>query len=447
MKPLKRLARTAWMATALLGAARMTCGEDVVVTLDGGATNAFLVRDADFRPLLRVQADRMVGVGTGNAKWTLHVVGNATNATLLVGPLGTANGDARLFLAEDDDGTYGMSLQYDGTANTLGVFGHVGTATQGPHLVVGRDGNVGIGTDEPPANHALHVRGGRTAAALNVENTNAAGIGMVSSVRSSDVNAILGQHGAGDFLYCDAWDGEANWRRVIRLRKDGSITGGGLSITGTNSGVAGATVQIANTNAAGIAMISTVRSSDVNAILSQKGAGDFLYCDAWDGDSNWRRPIRLLKDGTVECKVLSITGGSDLAEPFDVGGDTDIQPGMVVCIDAQAPGRLRLASQPYDRRVAGVVSGAGGVNPGVILRQSEAVPGGRHPVALSGRVYCLADASQGAIEPGDLLTTSGVAGYAMKASDLSRASGAVLGKAMSALESGQGLVLVLVCLQ
>jgi hypothetical protein len=46
-----------------------------------------------------------------------------------------------------------------------------------------------------------------------------------------------------------------------------------------------------------------------------------------------------------------------------------------------------------------------------------------------------------------LLTTSSVPGYAMKVTDHSRAAGAILGKAMTALSEGKGMVLVLVTLQ
>lgn len=58
-----------------------------------------------------------------------------------------------------------------------------------------------------------------------------------------------------------------------------------------------------------------------------------------------------------------------------------------------------------------------------------------------------ANTSGGSIAAGDLLTTSDVPGEAMKATDLERAQGAVLGKAMTGLNDGQGLVLVLVTLQ
>jgi hypothetical protein len=59
----------------------------------------------------------------------------------------------------------------------------------------------------------------------------------------------------------------------------------------------------------------------------------------------------------------------------------------------------------------------------------------------------LADATQEPIEPGDLLTTSGIPGHCMKATDHVKAQGAILGKAMSSLAGGKGMVLVLVCLQ
>ena len=87
------------------------------------------------------------------------------------------------------------------------------------------------------------------------------------------------------------------------------------------------------------------------------------------------------------------------------------------------------------------------MKPGLLMGQRGTEADGQHPVALTGRVYCKVDASFGAVEPGDLLTTSPVSGHAMKVSDHSKATGAVLGKAMTSLESGRGLVLVLVSLQ
>jgi hypothetical protein len=154
--------------------------------------------------------------------------------------------------------------------------------------------------------------------------------------------------------------------------------------------------------------------------------------------------------GTIEnpsCNNLTITGGSDLAEPFNITTAAEpVSEGAVVVIDEAHPGQLRLTDQAYDTRVAGVVSGANGVHPGIRMHQEGMLEGGKN-VALSGRVYVQADTSNGAIRPGDLLTTSATPGHAMKVSDHVRAQGAILGKAMTALPEGKGMVLVLVTLQ
>jgi hypothetical protein len=153
-------------------------------------------------------------------------------------------------------------------------------------------------------------------------------------------------------------------------------------------------------------------------------------------------------NGRVRVNVLEITGGSDLAEPFEIVDEESVQPGMVVAIDPRHPGSLRIADQPYDRTVAGIISGAGDIKPGVLMGQTDSDAAGAMPVALSGRVYCNVDAAYGAIQPGDLLTTSPTRGYAMVVKDYARAQGAILGKAMQGLPEGQkGQILVLVTLQ
>jgi hypothetical protein len=155
-------------------------------------------------------------------------------------------------------------------------------------------------------------------------------------------------------------------------------------------------------------------------------------------------------DGRITTEVLEITGGSDLSEQFEIqAGTADLAPqaGYVVSIDAANPGQLTVSDQAYDRKVAGVVSGAGDVQPGMLMGQRGSAADGQFPVALTGRVYVWADAAYGAVEPGDLLTTSETAGHAMKVTDHAQAQGAILGKAMTGLASGRGLVLVLVALQ
>ena len=135
--------------------------------------------------------------------------------------------------------------------------------------------------------------------------------------------------------------------------------------------------------------------------------------------------------------------GADYAEDFDVAEST-ATPGTVMVLDDA--GRLRTSTREYDRRVAGVLSGAGGFTPGIVLdRQGETA--GRRPLALMGKVWCRVDASHGAIAVGDFLTTSATPGHAMKAADPQRAYGAVIGKALKPLASGRGLVPILITLQ
>ena len=152
-------------------------------------------------------------------------------------------------------------------------------------------------------------------------------------------------------------------------------------------------------------------------------------------------------EGRIYTQVLTITGGSDLSENFNINDATQAEPGMIVSIDPKNPGELALAREAYDNKVAGIVSGAGGVKPGMMMGQAGSIADGKHPIALTGRVYCQVDASFGAIQPGDMITTSTTPGHGMKATDRGRAFGSIIGKAMTGLTEGKGLVLVLVNLQ
>jgi hypothetical protein len=152
----------------------------------------------------------------------------------------------------------------------------------------------------------------------------------------------------------------------------------------------------------------------------------------------------LVRSKSTGMNVLELGEGLDYAEGFDVTEDADIEPGTVLVIDCDNPGKLTVSRSAYDSKVAGIVAGANGIGSGVRLGVGQF----DHDVALAGRVYCKVDATQAAVLAGDLLTTSDTAGYAMKATDYDRARGAVLGKAMQKLQLGhKGQILVLVTLQ
>lgn len=135
---------------------------------------------------------------------------------------------------------------------------------------------------------------------------------------------------------------------------------------------------------------------------------------------------------------------ADCAEDFDIADAGSAEPGTVMVLGED--GSLYPSRQAYDKRVAGVVSGAGDYKPGLVLdrQPSDRV---RRPIALLGKVFCKVDAGYGAVEIGDLLTTSETPGHAMKAGDPLSAFGSVIGKALRPLREGQGLIPILIALQ
>ncbi|MGH8549722.1 MAG: hypothetical protein ACRERU_14195 [Methylococcales bacterium] len=149
-------------------------------------------------------------------------------------------------------------------------------------------------------------------------------------------------------------------------------------------------------------------------------------------------------DGNVTVTGDVILTGADCAEEFDIVGVENVESGTVMVINEE--GALRVSDQPYDRRVAGVVSGAGDYKPGLVLDRQQS-QNDRKPIALIGKAYCKVDAQFGAIEVGDLLTTSPTPGHAMRADDPMKAYGTVIGKALRPLKEGQGLIPILVTLQ
>lgn len=161
----------------------------------------------------------------------------------------------------------------------------------------------------------------------------------------------------------------------------------------------------------------------------------------------------IISNSQVEAKKRLVVTGADLAERFTINipAETDqstgVAPGMVLSIDVNRPGELIVSDKAYDKTVAGIVSGAGGIQTAMLLGQEGTLADGDISVAMVGRVYCYVDADYGRIQPGDLLTTSSTFGHAMKVADFDQARGAIIGKAMTGLDSGKGLVLVLISMQ
>jgi hypothetical protein len=128
-------------------------------------------------------------------------------------------------------------------------------------------------------------------------------------------------------------------------------------------------------------------------------------------------------------------GGADVAERIDI--TEAVEPGDVVEIDPENPGKFRKAREAVSIRVAGVISTA----PGVVLGNQHAESSDARPIlALAGRVPVKVMAKYGAIAVGDLLVSSPIPGYAMKCPEKSQCIGAVIGKALEPLTEGIGVI-------
>jgi hypothetical protein len=141
--------------------------------------------------------------------------------------------------------------------------------------------------------------------------------------------------------------------------------------------------------------------------------------------------------GDVHVTGDVILDGADYAEALTVGNQV-VTPGMTVVLDEA--GRIQPCAEDYDSRVVGIVAGAGGVRSALVLDRHD----GGAAVAMMGKAWALADASELPIRCGDMLTTSSTPGHARRAGDMTRAFGCVIGKALTSLDTGRGFVRVLV---
>jgi hypothetical protein len=257
--------------------------------------------------------------------------------------------------------------------------------------------------------------------------TNSTAVMTLGSSGPVEIHKSLLVHGSETVDHDLTVTGNLNTSGSFSL--SGSFNIGGNATIGGNLSVAGGLTAIGTSTLAGV----TLQSGGVTA-LGSSAFGDV-------------QASVLAVAGDATCKTLTILGGSDLAEPFPVDPRDALSasPGTVMSIDPDHGGRLIISRVAYDRLVAGVVSGANGVQPGLVMTaRGNPTVAGTHNLALSGRVYVHATVANGSIVPGDLLTTSDSPGYAMKATESERTRGAVIGKAMSSLEHGRGIVLLLV---
>jgi len=267
------------------------------------------------------------------------------------------------------------------------------------------DGNVGIGTSQPRS--PLTVSGSTNSSALieltNTASPNGRRFGVGSAIEGllqiADLTA-----GGQTRLVVDANGnvgiGTTNPQERLQVHGNVRLPSGNNLQLWTSQGAGG--VHWDNNVNAGFLLYQDGTSNDQGKVLWLEGfgAGNIFAVSnrikMGIGTSNPQSEFDV--NGTTTTKVLAITGGMDLAEPFEISESQPILKGAVVIIDEENPGRLKLSHRAYDKRVAGVVSGAGGINPGLTLTQEGVLEGGQN-IALSGRAYALATAANGPIKP------------------------------------------------
>lgn len=343
---------------------------------------------------------------SGSSQWVSDGFGNITY-----------NGDAGVTGASGHLATGKGVFLEGGSATAALVYGYDYTASKGVNLYLNSAGaSVAVGAVPSPA------------AKLDVINDSAFGLGIQSITSGHLVNPInaavigFGYTGTGTF----GTGATGVWGQSTDANGVYGASTNGTGVFGTSSNWDGVLGQSNGNGRTGVWGVS----------YNVGGYGGVFQNNAGG--------VALFANGLAQVKKLQILGGADLAERFEADGD--IQPGTVMAIDSDSPGRVRVAEGAYLRTVAGVVSGAydleAGVELGTTGPESSTVA-----LALTGRVWVKCDATRAAIRPGDLLTTADRAGHAMRADDAVNSRGAILGKAMTSLETGTGLVLVLVGLQ
>jgi hypothetical protein len=260
----------------------------------------------------------------------------------------------------------------------------------------------------------------------------AQGEGVRGWAKNPHHGAVVGVNTGGGFGVFGTSDGAAvvgeskTWMGVFG--ESHSTTGGHGVMGRADGGGAG----VVGESTKGIGVFGSTDSGEAAVKGVHKGGG---HAGFFQGS--------VFISGDLRCRGDVICPGADVAEDFGVIGDLAAEPGCVVVLAGND--QVRVSDQPYDRKVAGVVSGAGTYRPALVLDRREDPT--RRPLALTGKVWCKVDADCGPIQIGDMLTTSATPGHAMCASDPARAFGAVIGKALGTLQSGRGLLPVLVALQ
>ena len=294
-------------------------------------------------------------------------------------------------------------------------------------LTVMKNGNMGINVSEPES--ALDVNG-----SINVRGSGIIELNSASSIKEATAGRLSYPNYAGPVILTGGGSTLTNRRVAIQAK-------GGLDVDGS--------IKIQNDY--NFRMEKAIGQTTVEIVASEgpgEGSQMVLYNDLGHQTIEIDGDFGSSKVGRIRLDEIEIKGGSDLAEYFDSNEKVgQMECGMLVCIDEKSEGKMKLCDSARDKKVLGVISGANGINPGMIMGQEGSIANGDFPIALLGRVYVKSNNENGEIEVGDFLTSSSKKGEAMRVKNFQKAQGAILGKVLTKRNPQTGFVLVLVNLQ
>jgi len=223
---------------------------------------------------------------------------------------------------------------------------------------------------------------------------------------------------------------------VMSARKGHGLFINSANIDGLSVAYAGRSgVNIHSAGADGLC----IKNASGHGVRVFEGVGrDYIYAGS-DADPDFR----VTKNGTAYADG-GWRGAADFAELIELDGNVaSCEPGDVLVISNDKDRAVTLSTQPYSTTVIGVYS----TKPGFVgsTHPMEDKCDNEIPVAITGLVPCKVSAENGPVKRGELLTSSSTPGHAMRATE--HRVGTILGKALGSLDSGTGVVDILVTLQ